>query len=229
MESFLSNISIKINDYIYIKDPESSELGKRIIEGSVNLIDEIGFEAFTFKKLANYIGSTEASIYRYFENKNKILLYLTAWYWGWIESKLILSVVNVDDNELKLKKVIYILTEEIREDSNFSHIDEVKLHRVIYSESAKAYLNKFVDDENKHGVYACYKRIISFTSDIILAINKEYPNPKMLVSTIIVGAQHQRFYSEHLPGLTNEIKAKNHMQKFYFDLAINSIINAKQD
>ena len=76
MINLLSNLKIAVPDKIYIKDPESSELGKRIIEHSIELIDEIGFDSFTFKKLGLKIGSNESSIYRYFESKHKLLLYL---------------------------------------------------------------------------------------------------------------------------------------------------------
>lgn len=40
------------------------------------MIYKTGYEAFTFKKLAEDIGTTEAGIYRYFENKYKLLVYL---------------------------------------------------------------------------------------------------------------------------------------------------------
>lgn len=82
MKYLLQNLKVSINDKIYIKDPESSSLGKRIIEYSILMIDTMGFESFTFKKLGEKIGSNESSIYRYFENKHKLLLYLTSWYWG---------------------------------------------------------------------------------------------------------------------------------------------------
>ena len=52
MKELLQNFQIKVNDKLYIKDPESSELGKRIVAESIILMDEIGFEAFTFKKLS---------------------------------------------------------------------------------------------------------------------------------------------------------------------------------
>ena len=68
MDRLLANLRINIPSSVYIKDPESSDLGKRIIEHSICLIDEIGIEAFTFKKLGDAIGSNESSIYRYFEN-----------------------------------------------------------------------------------------------------------------------------------------------------------------
>ncbi|RZV57945.1 MAG: TetR/AcrR family transcriptional regulator, partial [Flavobacteriaceae bacterium] len=51
MINLLSNLRIAVPETIYIKDPESSDLGKRIVENSILLIDEIGFDAFTFKKL----------------------------------------------------------------------------------------------------------------------------------------------------------------------------------
>ena len=61
MHSLLSNLKININDKIYLKDPESSDLGKRIVENSIQLIDEIGFDLFTFKKLGTKIGSNESN------------------------------------------------------------------------------------------------------------------------------------------------------------------------
>ncbi|MGK0414670.1 MAG: AcrR family transcriptional regulator, partial [Polaribacter sp.] len=78
MKSLLSILKISVPDKIYIKDPETSDLGKRIIENSILLIYEIGFESFTFKKLGKKIGSNESSIYRYFESKHKLLLYLSS-------------------------------------------------------------------------------------------------------------------------------------------------------
>ena len=77
MDSLLSNFKIAVPEKIYVKDPESSDLGKRIVEHSILLINDIGFDSFTFKKLGKIIGSNESSIYRYFENKHKLLIYLS--------------------------------------------------------------------------------------------------------------------------------------------------------
>ena len=73
-------IKITLNEGLYLREPQDSLLGRKIIEQSILLIDEIGFESFTFKKLAAAIQSTEASIYRYFVNKHFLLLYLVSWY-----------------------------------------------------------------------------------------------------------------------------------------------------
>ncbi len=72
-------LQIKMNEALFIRNPESTELGRNILKHSILLIDKRGFEGFTFKKLAAQTGSTEAGVYRYFENKHKLLVYLTAW------------------------------------------------------------------------------------------------------------------------------------------------------
>jgi len=42
-----------------IRDPLQSAIGRNILTNSVVLMDEIGFESFTFKKLAEKMGSNE--------------------------------------------------------------------------------------------------------------------------------------------------------------------------
>jgi hypothetical protein len=64
MNIILSNLKIQVNEKIYVKDPETSPLGKKIVEQSILLIDEIGFDNFTFKNLGEKIWSNESSIYR---------------------------------------------------------------------------------------------------------------------------------------------------------------------
>ncbi|HCF62820.1 MAG TPA: TetR family transcriptional regulator, partial [Chitinophagaceae bacterium] len=63
-----------MNESVYIKNPDHSEIGRKIIKHGIDLINDLGFEHFTFKKLAVEIGTTEATIYRYFENKHRLLL-----------------------------------------------------------------------------------------------------------------------------------------------------------
>ena len=55
--------SVAIPSGLYLRDPLQTELGRNIIGHSVVLIDELGFEAFTFKKLAMRMGSNETSLY----------------------------------------------------------------------------------------------------------------------------------------------------------------------
>ena len=210
----LTQIGIKVNDKVFLKDPESSDLGRSILEGGIDLIDEIGFEAFTFRKLAFKIGSTEASVYRYFESKQRLLIYLSCWYWRWLDYKLVLATTNIESAEERLKRAIAVLVRQVEEDSNFSHINEVKLNRIIISESSKAFLNKHVDEENKDGFFRDYKELVQRVSNIIVEINPSYKYPNMLVSTLIEGAHLQRYFGDHLPRLTNVIDGEDAVTDF---------------
>ncbi|MFM1874952.1 MAG: hypothetical protein RL266_689 [Bacteroidota bacterium] len=212
-----TQIGIKVNDKVFLKDPESSDLGRSIIEKGIELIDEIGFEAFTFRKLAQRIGSTEASVYRYFESKQRLLIYLSCWYWRWMDYRLMLATANIDSAEERLRRALGVLVSQIEEDSSFSHINEVKLNRIIISESSKAYLNKHVDEENKDGFFSDYKELVQHISDIILEINPVYKYPQMLVSTLVEGAHLQRFFADHLPRLTNVIEGEDAVTEFCLD------------
>ncbi|MCB0754046.1 MAG: helix-turn-helix transcriptional regulator [Flavobacteriales bacterium] len=216
-------IGIYVNEKVYLKDPESSELGKKILETGIDMIDEVGFESFTFRKLALEIGSTEASVYRYFESKHRLLLYLTCWYWRWIDYKLMLATTNITDAEERLKRAMGVLVKQVEVDSDFSHINEVKLNRIIISESSKAYLNKHVDEENKEGFFLDYKELVERVSSIILEINPNYPYPHMMVSTLIEGAHLQRFFADHLPRLTNDIKGEDSVTEFCLQTILKAI------
>lgn len=203
MESLLQSMRIVINEEIYVKDPESSDLGRRIVEGSIAMIDEMGFENFTFKKLGVKIGSNESSIYRYFENKHKLLLYLTSWYWGWIEYQLVISTHSIKNGKEKLLEAIQIVTKAAKEDSSFSHINEVTLNKIVINEYSKSYLTKEVDDENKQGYFVIYKRLVKRLSEMIIGVNSQYKFPFSLASTVLEAGLHQHFLKEHFTSITD--------------------------
>jgi len=225
MKYLLSNIKININEKIYLKDPESSDLGKRIIEHSIILIDNIGFDAFTFKKLGVKIGSNESSIYRYFESKHMLLLYLTSWYWTWLEYQLVMSTNSIENSTLKLEKAISVLTQTTTIDSAFSHINEIVLKQIVINEYSKSYLTKEVDDENKEGYFSVYKRLVNRLKDIIIENDKSYKYPLTLASTIIEGAIHQHFLKDHFKSIT-ECNDKLQPTDFFKDLVFN-VLNIK--
>ena len=187
------------------------------------MIDDWGFENFTFKKLGIEIGSNESSIYRYFESKHALLIYLINWYWSWIEYKIVFATLNINSPIEKLEKAIKILTEEVVEDNSFSYINEVILTKIIISESSKAYHTKEVDKENEKGFYKTYKNVVERVSSLVLEINPTFEYPHMLVSTVIEGAHHQRYFSKHLPSLTDFEEGKNNIACFYNDLVFKLI------
>ena len=223
MDNLIQHLQFTINPAIYLKDPVSSELGRRIIQGSVELIDEIGMEQFSFRKLADHIESTEASVYRYFENKHQLLLYLSAWYWQWMKYRIAFHTANIPDASNRLRAGLRIVLEEVTEDRMIQHIHEGKLHRIIVAEGAKVYLHRSVDRANADGAYLGYKELVQRLSDFIMEINPDFEFPHMLVSTVIEGAHHQRFFAEHLPRLTDIKDGTDAVIEFYTNLVFKAI------
>nr|WP_314835991.1 TetR/AcrR family transcriptional regulator [uncultured Flavobacterium sp.] len=220
MNTVLSNLKIQVNEKIYVKDPETSALGKKIIEQSILLIDEIGFDNFTFKKLGDKIGSNESSLYRYFENKHKLLVYLSSWYWSWMEYKLVFATNNITDPKEKLRKAITIITEKVEDDNSTEHINEAILNKIIIAEFTKTLHTKEVDEENKEGFFLIYKRLINRIVTIVNEVNPNYLYAKSLVSTIVEGSLHQHFLTEHLTTITDCNDSVSTTQ-FYLNLTEN--------
>lgn len=216
-------IQITIDPALYTRDPETTDLGRKIVSRSIEMIDELGFEKFTFKKLGLAINSNESSIYRYFESKHALLVYLVSWYWSWIEYKIVFATTNVSDPSIKLLSCIELLTKDVKEDTSISYVNEVTLHRIIVAESSKAYHTKDIDKENSKGYYKTYKRVVQRVSDFVTDIHPTYEYPHMLISTVIEGAHHQRYFSKHLPSLTNVCEGKNNITEFYKELVLNAI------
>ena len=216
-------LHIEVNSGLYLKNPDTSDLGRKIICQSIQMINDLGFENFTFKKLGVQIESPESSIYRYFENKHILLIYLVSWYWSWIEYLLVFATMNIDSPSEKLERSIKVLTEPASVKYPTSYLDVEILYHIIITESVKAYHTKNVDDENKKGYFKSYKKVVKRVSDLVLEVNPSYNYPNMLVSTVIEGAHQQKYFAEHLPSLTDIDKGSNSISEFYKNMVINVI------
>ena len=214
-----------MNEKLFLRNPGQSELGKKIILHSIQLIYKNGFESFTFKKLAEDIGTTEAGIYRYFENKHRLLIYIAAWYWSWLEYKVAVNTINIKDPAVKLKRVIKLLSTVVEDDVKTSYVNENILHQIIIAEGTKAYLTKHVTEDNKDQLFKPYKDLCAKIGDIILECNPKYKFPKSLSSTIIEMAHFQNFFMNNLPSLTDFGKDKDDSKivSFLEDLVFSSI------
>ena len=196
-------LTFKVNEKIYLRNPESSVLGKQIIKNAIDLIYELGFEHFTFKKLANEMKTTEASIYRYFENKHRLLLYILNWYWLYMEFLVMFQLQNVTDTKTKLQIIIQLLTHELPESAGKLDYNKKFLSQIVIVESSKVYLVKEVKEINENEVFKPYKDLCAKIAEVIIAYKPSYQYPKSLSSTLIETAHQQQFFSVHLPKLTN--------------------------
>jgi len=197
-------LRIKMNNKLFLRNPEESALGKKIVRNGLILINRLGFEEFTFKKLADEVNSTEASIYRYFENKHKLLVYLITWYWSFLEYKVVFSINNMNEPKQKLKTIIKIICEEpFNDSSSTDFISEFESYRLVISEGYKAYLTRNVSRDNKDHLFKPYKDLCERFSSIIKEYNPKYKFPHSLASTILEMSHLQKFFKQNLPALTD--------------------------
>ncbi|MEM9887535.1 MAG: TetR/AcrR family transcriptional regulator [Bacteroidota bacterium] len=202
-------IMLNVSEQLFLRDPQQTKLGKRIVRNGIILIDEIGFECFTFKKLASKIKSTEASIYRYFENKHFFFVYLVNWYWEWTSFRISFNTMNINNPKDKLRQIIHTIVDTSQKRASIDFVDTDILHRIVVTEGTKAYHGKDVDAENKMGFFLSYKALCKKIANIILEIREDYSYPKALASTLIETANNNIYFAEHLPRLTDIKFAKN--------------------
>lgn len=193
---------VKINESLYLRDPEQTELGQKIVRQAISMIDEIGFEDFTFKKLAAQINTTEAGVYRYFENKHRLLIYIVTWYWNLLEYRVVFHLNNMTDPEKKIRKVIELLSGDM-EDGLVSDMDHRALFRISIAESNKTYLNKAVTANNQALMFKPYKDLCARIAALITEFNAAYPFPRSLSSSLLEVSHFQHFFMNHLPSLTD--------------------------
>lgn len=196
-------VKITLNEGLFLKEPQDSKLGRKIIKHSILLIDKLGFEAFTFKKLATEINSTEASIYRYFENKHLLLIYLVSWYWEWVGYLINIGTMNIEDPNRKLEIIIKTFVSASMENPSIDYVNESVLHNVVIDEGAKAYHTKDVDNENSKGFFANYKNLVAKVSELVLEINPKFPYPIAFVTNLFEMANNHIYFAKHLPRLTD--------------------------
>ncbi|PSR53786.1 TetR family transcriptional regulator [Adhaeribacter arboris] len=225
-----ATVKINLNHKSYLRNPEETILGQKIVSESIRLIDQLGFEEFTFKKLAHEISSTEASVYRYFENKHKLLVYLVSWYWVWLDYQITFQTNNISDAAQRLRIIIRILAEASLNNLQTSYMDEAALHRIVIADAAKAYLTKGVDADNKDQLFREYKTLCKKIAAILLELAPGYPYPHALISTVMEATHQQTYFVQHLPSLTDIKSGENVTGKvadFLEQLVFAAITNYK--
>lgn len=196
-------LNFKLPEKLYLKDPQDSAYGKTLLSNAIELIDELGFESFTFKKLGQKMGSSEVSIYRYFENKHLLLLYLNCWYWEWVSYLIEVQTMNIKNGKEKLETTIHCMIHANSESELTDYINENLLFKIIRKEGSKTYHISSVDEENQYGVYQPYKELVGKIAAIIEEVNPDFKYARSLASTLFEMINSQIFYAGHLPRLTS--------------------------
>jgi hypothetical protein len=197
------SLRIILNEKLFLKNPEESVLGRKIVTDGLKLINNLGFEDFTFKKLAKEIETTEATIYRYFENKHKLLIYLINWYWTYLEYKVMIELNNIADPKEKIKKIICALVTPSSNDFTDLYIEEKQLFDLVMYEGSKSYLTRNVASNNKDRLFKPYKDLCARISSVISEVNGKYKYPHSLATTVLEMSHAQKFFKINLPSLTD--------------------------
>ncbi len=201
-------VHIRMNANLYLRDPDSSELGRKIIRQGILLFADLGFEEATFKKLAERIGTKEASIYRYFESKHRLLIYIVDWYWQWMEYQLVYETHNLSNPAEKLERALHLLLhldlpDTIETGGSADGIDLKALHGIVVHEASKAYLTHHVTQDNSQHLFKPYKDLCNRLARLIQDVQPHYEFARSLASTLVETAHYQTFFMQHLPSLTS--------------------------
>jgi len=196
-------LSISVSPKTYLRNPEDTELGRNIIKHGIELMSETGYQCFNFKHLAQMMKSTEASVYRYFENKYMLLMYLTSWYWEYLDLQIMLNTRNIEDPVRKLGLMVKTIVHGVQGDMTQEYVDVKKLHNLVVEQAPKVTHSRKVEECEKAGMFENYKNLNSNITDIITECDPDFKYPTALASNILKMAMDHKYYAERICCLTD--------------------------
>jgi len=196
------SIAISVSSDTYLRNPMETELGRNIISHGIDIMSETGFQCFNFKQLASSMKSTEASVYRYFENKHMLLVYLTSWYWEYLDYLIMLNTRNIDDAKKRLHIAIKTIVDGSHDDNQVDNINMKHLHKIIVEQSSKVTHSKKVLNCNKPNLFANFENLNDNLSKMILSCDPEFKYPSALATNLLKMAIDHTYYAEHLCTVT---------------------------
>ena len=205
------HIHLRPDAGLYLKDPEATDLGLSMLGEGVELMNEIGLEAFTFRKLAARIGCTEVSLYKYFPNKQRLLQYYFQLYWLWLRQVCGRQVELASDPKEALSSNVRAICGIWPRPVPVPQLPPKALRRLLIDEGMKSYLHKNVDEDNARRLFLPYKALSAFLAERLVACRSDVPMPRSFATTIIEMAHSLPFAMEHLPSLT-ELSQRKGMQ-----------------
>lgn len=228
----VAELRFEFNENLFLKNPIDSSLGKKIISQGASMIAELGYEDFTFKKLGIEIGSNESGIYRYFENKHRLLQYFLEYYWRLLDYQIQLGTSLLSEPKFKIIYIIDLVLPDPQNKLTLLKTDpslEV-LRKIAIREFTKAYSTIHVDEDNAKMLFKPYKELAKNIANIIESYDEQYQYPKSLATTLLQMSHNLYYFKDHLPSLTDfggpkdSISIKNFLNQLIFNsLKKNSI------
>jgi hypothetical protein len=156
----IKGIKFSFSNHLYLKFPHETKYGNRLLSHTVELMAPTGFEAFTFRKLDIEMKSAEASIFRCFENKHQLLVFLSCWYWEWVHYLVHIHTLKIKSPEEQLRRTIHQLLQSSEQSNLTEYINENLLHKLLVGKVVKAIHYHDVYDENRQGMFKSRKELV---------------------------------------------------------------------
>jgi len=199
----MTKYSFSLNSDLYLKDPLSSDKGKDLLKHGAPLILSTGLEGFTARKLAEAAGLTEATVYKYFANKQKLLQYYFQLYWTWLAQQIkVFTAVEVDPYR-RLIASVRLLSEMPEVAADPGLVSKEVLRQLVVVEGVKAFHHAQVDADNAKKLYAPYKNVAALFAEMILEVDPDQPYPYSVATTLLEMSHSLEYYRDHLPSLTD--------------------------
>lgn len=213
--------------YIIEPDPglalrdTATPVGARILSEGLVLMNRLGLEGFTFKKLADKAGCTEMTVYHYFANKQRMLQYFHQAYWLWLATHCQQEGRNLKDPWDRLRGDIAAICGIWPSDALAGQFDPTALRALVVNEGSKSFLHKDVDADNKLRLFKPYKDLCAHIADEVKACAPRARSPRGFATTLVEMAHSLEFAMHHLPALTelSDKKDRKQLAAFLIDLA----------
>lgn len=133
-----------------------------IMEKSVELFAEHGFEATSVQQITERCGISKGAFYLYFKSKDELIINLIDTYMGRMITDIEQSVNNEKNSNQLLFNLLYLSFSEFQKQAHF----------------AKIFMKEQVFYSNKELLDQIQKYVISFNKIILSIIKRQFPNLK---------------------------------------------------
>lgn len=194
MNELLQAFKVKVNSGIYLKDPDTSAIGRAMVREGLVMMESIGLDQFTFKKLSEQIGSPESSLYRYFENKVNLLFYLLSAYWSWQEYRVVMSVLNMAPGKKKVHKAIEVILSTPDEQAQLDELPLAVLYRLAERESIRVFVQNNAAHAFPPEFFHSFDRLHGRFVTMLKEINPDYSCSEALISVLLDAIHLQKYF-----------------------------------
>ncbi|MBL7812132.1 MAG: TetR/AcrR family transcriptional regulator [Bacteroidetes bacterium] len=199
-DKFTYQVRVSLPPVLYIKNPQETALGQSLLEHAAACISRDGLEEFNFRKLAQAAGCTEATVYRYFENKHKLVLLLMNLFWGYVDFQIQQRIRFEPKAEAALNACLNELGNLQLHEIHNPHFAELLVH-LAAREGVKMHLGKDIHAETQDGSLTHYLRLLQTVEDLLRLNHVSYP--RALAGLLLDSALQQHFYRHNEPLLTD--------------------------